>query len=66
MTHYMGGPISSTVKEVEICSDHNFDVALDELKVYKSKIWPTILGFEPKKVIQRICGLPNAHGIGKP
>ena len=38
MTHYMGGPISSTVKEVEICSDRIFDVALVELKVYESKI----------------------------
>ena len=70
MTHCMGGLISSTVKKVEICSDSEsiyriFDVALVELKVYESKIWPTIPEFEPKGVIQRICGLPNAHGMGK-
>ncbi|KAL6346459.1 hypothetical protein AAG906_033255 [Vitis piasezkii] len=31
-----------------------------------SKMWPTVLGFEPREAIQRICGLPNAQGMGKP
>ena len=34
--------------------------------MYESKIWPTVLGFEPKEAIQRICGIPDAQGMGKP
>ena len=71
MTHDLGGPITSTVKGVEIRLDpesiyHIFDIALVGLRVYESKMWPTVLGFKPKEAIKRICGLPNAHGMGKP
>lgn len=46
-TYGIGGPIISTVREVKICLDpesisHIFYIALDGLRVYKSKIWPTV------------------------
>ncbi|RVW84451.1 Retrovirus-related Pol polyprotein from transposon RE1 [Vitis vinifera] len=34
--------------------------------VYEAKAWPTILGFEPREAIQRLCGHTDAHGMGKP
>ena len=37
-----------------------------ELRICEFKVWPTIPVFEPKEVIQRICGLPDAHWMGKP
>ncbi|RVW51245.1 Retrovirus-related Pol polyprotein from transposon RE1 [Vitis vinifera] len=36
------------------------------LRVYESKIWPTVPRFELREVIQRICRLPKAQGMGKP
>ena len=30
------------------------------LRVYESKIWPTMPRFKLREVIKRICGLPNA------
>ncbi|KAL6327235.1 hypothetical protein AAG906_015585 [Vitis piasezkii] len=36
------------------------------LRIYESKVWPTIPIFELKEVIQRICGLSYGHGMGKP
>ena len=52
----MGGPITSTVKGVEICLDPEsiyriFDIAPVELRVYESKMWPTMLGFELREAI---------------
>ena len=49
----MGGPITSTVRGIEIRLDPKsicriFDIAPVGLRVYKSKIWSTMLGFEPK------------------
>ena len=29
-------------------------------------MWPTVPGFEPREAIQRLCGLPDAQGMGKP
>ena len=71
MTYGMGSLITSTVRGVEICLDsesicHIFDIAPIRLRVYKSKIWPIIPGFEPREAIKMICGLPDAHGMGKP
>ena len=43
-----------------------FNVALIGLRVCKSKMWPIMSGFEPREAIKRICGLPNAHEMGKP
>ncbi|WJZ95507.1 hypothetical protein VitviT2T_014274 [Vitis vinifera] len=39
-------------------------MAIDELD--EAKAWPTIPGFEPREAIQRLCGLADAHGMGKP
>ena len=67
----MGGPIISTVRGVEIHLDSEgicriFDIPLVGLRVYESKMWSIVLGFEPRKAIQRICGLLNDQGMGKP
>ncbi|RVW26175.1 hypothetical protein CK203_109170 [Vitis vinifera] len=32
----------------------------------QSKVWPTVSGFELKEAIQRLCGLADAQGMGKP
>ena len=34
--------------------------------MYEAKAWPTVSGFEPREVVQRLCGLANAQGMGKP
>ena len=66
-TYEMGDPIISTVRGVEICLDSKnicriFDIASIGLRVYKSKMWPTMPGFEPREAIQRICGLLESTG----
>ena len=71
VTYDMSGPITSTVRGVEIRLDPKsicliFDIAPVGLKVYESKMWPTMPGFDLREAIQRICGLPDAHGMGKP
>ena len=67
----MGGPITSTVKGVDIRLDLEsicriFDIAPIGLRAYESKMWPTVLGFEPREAIKRICGLLDGHVMGKP
>ena len=64
MTYGIGGPIISTVRGVEIQLDPEsicriLDIALVGLSVYESKAWPNVSGFEPRKVIKRICRLAN-------
>ena len=64
-TYGIGGPIISTVKGVEIQLDSEsiyriFDIAPIRLKVYESKIWPTVPGFEPRETIQMMCKLADA------
>ncbi|KAL6340644.1 hypothetical protein AAG906_010552 [Vitis piasezkii] len=59
MTYGMGGPIISTVRRVEIRLDPEnicciFDIAPVGLKVYESKMWPTVPRFELREAIQRI------------
>ncbi|RVW32392.1 hypothetical protein CK203_115801 [Vitis vinifera] len=44
----------------------HFYIAPVGLKVYESKIWPIVPEFELREVIQRICELANAQGMGKP
>ncbi|WKA01570.1 hypothetical protein VitviT2T_019845 [Vitis vinifera] len=71
VTYGIGGPIIFPVRGVEIRLDPEsicciFDIAPIGLRVYESKIWPTVPGFEPKQSIQRIFGLVNAQGMGKP
>ena len=70
-TYELGGPIISTVRGVEIQLDPKsicriLDIALVGLSVYESKAWPNVSGFEPRKVIQRICRLANTQGMDKP
>ena len=52
----MGGPIIYDIKGVEICLNPEsicriFDIALIRLRVYESKMWPTMPGFEPREAI---------------
>ena len=70
-TYGMGGSIISTVRGVEIHLNPEsicriFDILSIRLGVYESKMWPIMPGFEPREAIQRICGLPDAKGMGKP
>ena len=56
VTYSMGGLIISTVRGVEIhlypkSIYRIFDIALVGLKVYESKMWPAMLGFEPREAI---------------
>ncbi|RVW87814.1 hypothetical protein CK203_043971 [Vitis vinifera] len=58
LTKRRGGSIISTIRGVEIQLDlesicHIFNIALVGLRVYKSKAWPIVPGFEPREAIQR-------------
>lgn len=69
--YHVGGHISCTLRGVEIKLDANsicriLGVPTIGLKIYESKVWLTILRFESGETIKRICGLPDAHGMGKP
>ena len=49
----LGGPIISTINGVEIQLHLEiiyriFDSALVEFRVYESKVWPIVPGFEPR------------------
>ena len=55
-TYGLSGSIISTVKRVEIRLDFEsicriLDIALVGLRVYESKVWPTMPGFEPRESI---------------
>ena len=70
-TYGISGPIISTVRGVKIRLDPKsicpiFNIAPVGLMVYKSKIWLIVSGFELREAVQRICGLANAQGMGKP
>ncbi|RVW21028.1 hypothetical protein CK203_112805 [Vitis vinifera] len=69
-TYGLGGPVLSTVRGVEIrlspesiCA---FSTSLLGLRVYEAKAWPTVPGFEPREAVQRLCGLADPQGMGKP
>ena len=71
VTYGLGRSIISTVRGVEIQLDLEsiyriFNIVPVGLRVYESKVWPTVPGFEPKKAIQRMCGLEDTQGMGKP
>ena len=71
VTYGLGGPIISTIRGVEIQLDPQsicriLDIAPVRLKVHESKAQPTVLSFERKEAIQRMCGLANAQVMGKP
>ena len=64
VTYVLGGPIISTIRGVEIQLNqesifHIFDIPSIGLRVYESKAWTTMLGFEPRKAIQRMCGFAD-------
>ena len=70
-TYGLGGPIISTVRGVEVQLDPEsicriLDIALIGIRVYESKVWPTVRGFKPREAIQRMCELVDAQGMGKP
>ena len=70
-TYGLDGPIISTVRGVKIYPDPKsicriFYIAPVGLRVYESKVWPTMPGFDPREVIKRMCGLADAQGIDKP
>ena len=65
LTYEVGGPITSTVRGVQITLSPEsicriFDIPSVGLRVYESKVWPTVPGFEPREAIQRMCGLADA------
>ncbi|RVW66573.1 hypothetical protein CK203_064609 [Vitis vinifera] len=64
-TYELGGPILSTVRGVEIRLSLEsicriLDILSVGLRVYEAKAWPTMLGFEPREAVQRLCGLADA------
>ena len=70
-TYGLRGPVLSIVRGVEIrlslesiCRILNIPSV--ELRVYEAKAWPTMPGFELREVVQRLCGLADAQGMGKP
>ena len=70
-TYGLGGPLISTIRRVEIQLDPQsiyriFYIALVGLRVYESNTWPTLPGFEPREIIQRMYGLADTQGMGKP
>ncbi|KAL6349908.1 hypothetical protein AAG906_002015 [Vitis piasezkii] len=59
LTYGVGGPITSTVRGVEITLSPEsicriFDIPSVGLRVYESKVWP------------QLCGVADAQGMGKP
>ena len=64
VTYGLGGPVMSTVRggEIRLSPEsicHILDIPSVGLWVYEAKAWPTVLGFEPREAIQRLCGLAN-------
>ena len=65
VTYGIGGLVMSTVRGVEIRLSLEsicriFNIPSVGLRVYESKVWPTVPGFEPREAIQRLCGLIDA------
>ena len=63
-TYGLGGSVLSTVRGVEIRLSpksiyHILDIPSIGLRVYEAKAWPTVPGFEPREVVQRLCRLAD-------
>ena len=63
-TYGLGGPVLSTVRGVEIRLSPEsicriLDIPSVGLRVYEAKTWPTVPGFEPREVVQRLCELAD-------
>ena len=70
-TNGLGGPVLSTMRGIEILLSPEsicriLDIPLVGLRVYEAKTWPTMPGFKPREVVQRLCGLVDPQGMGKP
>ena len=70
-TYRLGGPVLSTMRSVEIRLSPEsicriLDIPLVGLRVYEAKAWPTVSGFEAREAVQRLCGLADPQGMGKP
>ncbi|RVW51686.1 hypothetical protein CK203_066690 [Vitis vinifera] len=64
-------PVLSTVRGVEIRLSPEsicriLNIPSVGLRIYEAKAWPTVPGFEPREVVQRLCGLVDPQGMGKP
>nr|CAN68671.1 hypothetical protein VITISV_032167 [Vitis vinifera] len=71
VTYGLGGPVMFTVRGGEIILNsesicHILDIPSIGLRVYEAKAWPTVPGFKPREAIQRLCGLADGQGMGKP
>ena len=71
VTYGLGGPVLYIVRGVEIRLNPKsicriLNIPLVGLRVYEAKAWPIVPGFEPRKVVQRLCGLADVQGMGKP
>ena len=71
VTYGLEGSVISTVRGVKIRLSPKsicriLDIPSVGLLMYESKVWPTVLGFEPREAIQRLCGFADAQGMGKP
>ncbi|WJZ97595.1 hypothetical protein VitviT2T_016186 [Vitis vinifera] len=71
VTYGLGGPIISTVRDVEIQLDLEsicriFNIAPVGLRVYESKAWSTVPGFKSREAIQRMYDITDTQGMGKP
>ena len=71
VTYRLGGPIISTGRGFEIQLDLEriciiLDIPPVGLRVYESKAWPIVSGFELREAIQRMCGLADTQGMDKP
>ncbi|RVX03990.1 hypothetical protein CK203_021714 [Vitis vinifera] len=58
VTYRLGGPVLSTVRGVEIKLSPKsicriLNIPSVGLRVYEAKAWPTVVGFKPRKAIQR-------------
>ena len=65
VTYGLGGTLLSAVTGVEIRLNPKsicriLDILSVGLRVYEAKAWPTMLGFEPREAVQRLCGLADA------
>ena len=63
-TYGLEEPILSTVRGIDIRLSPEsicriLDIPSVGLRVYEAKAWPTVPGFEPRKVVQRLCGLAD-------
>ena len=71
VTYGLGEPVLSTLRGVEIRLSPEsicriLNIPSIGLRMYEAKAWPIVHGFEPREAVQRLCGLANAQGMGKP